>query len=455
MSIELGGVMLAPFFPLALNMLMGLTVTLACIIRGNWSLGVFVYLTFFFAYSTIPLITNPEDSRYFWFQNNRPNGLSLAASLFFLTVIVAAITQLFRGGTRLSSISIWYPEGATIPLFALCIPLSCWRDLSGSEPHLSLATKGMVSALGMVAIAIALAILSNSQSKTLLIRQARILIGGTLVFCTCIAIWEVASQSAWVANTFRDNLAEFRASATFLNPNFFGAWIAAVALFYSYTLSVGTSRLDRLILAMSAVALFLSGSRSALILTMVCLTLPLAFSAILKISGEKSYVGLSIFIVSFLMTVAAAYALGSFFQDPSLTGFYALSVRFWALPADVLGYVFSHSSPDIDASISGRFTGANVDNGYIVSTQGGGRLVGIMSITAWVTFLASLTWRGLRRLASNPSLDGIYALTALAYCVLIGLVMQAYQAFPIWGFVSILLSYFFLWCWNAPKRPHT
>lgn len=336
---------------------------------------------------------------------------------------------------------------------------------------MSLAVKGMVSALGMTVVALALTVLTRNDHTRNDRRPVQYnwqgvywVLFGALALCTTIAFWEIASQDAWVANRFRDNLAEFRASSTFQNPNFFGVWVAAIALASSYAVVLKVRYLVHPILVLSAVAIFLSGSRSALMLTLICLALPIALATYFRLSARMSIVSLAAFLLYLFVVIAIAFIGGGPFIDPgaltsNFSGFYALALRFISIPGDLVNYMLGNGTLDtgtaqyIETSIEGRFFGDAVDNGFLALASDGG--VGYVSAVCWALFWGSLMWVGIKRLALSPSQNGIYAVTALAYCVLVGLTMQAYQAFPIWVFVALLLSLFLMWCLSDDERPYT
>lgn len=470
MGPDIKDLVLAPYFPAVANFVLGVCVTATCVKRGNWLLGTFIFATFFFAYTILPLLLLP-DAKHYWYQNYRPAGLSTVATAFFFGVLLAATTSAPISATR--SLLIRLPKAPffALGLFAVCIPLAYWQQVVGSAGWgMSLAVKGMISALGMSVVALALTVLARNDRRRLQDNWQGVygILFGTLALCTTIAFLEIALQDAWVANRFRDNLAEFRASSTFQNPNFFGVWVASIVVASSSAAVFKVRYLVHPILALSAVAIFLSGSRSALMLTLVCLTLPIALALYFKVSTRVGVVSLAGFLSYLAVIVAIAFIGGGPFMYPDastsdFSGFYALALRFISLPIDIVGYIFGTGATHVEMSIRGRFTGGGVvdaggaggavDNGYLALASDGG--VGFFSAVCWALFLGSLMWAGLKRLALSPSQNGIYAVTALAYCILLGFTMQAYQAFPIWAFVALLLSLFYLWLISEDERPHT
>lgn len=458
MGLEINNVLLAPCFPVIVNLVLGAFVTAVCLNRGNWLLGTFSFATLFFAYTTMPLIILSVDAKHYWFQHPPPVGLSLVATAFFLGTVLAAAASAPISATR--SIFSRLPR---LPVFALglfsaSIPLAYGQHVVASEGWAaSLAVKGMVSALGMTVVALALTVLTKNDRRLVQSNGRGVywILFGALVLCTTIAFFEVVSQDAWVANRYRDSLVEFRSSATFHNPNFLGVWAAAMALATAYAAVLKVRYLVHPMLALSAVAIFLSGSRTALLLTLVCLALPTALVTYFRLSARTSIVSLAAFLFYLFAMIAIAFvwpSIDSGALASNFSGFYALAVRFMSLPGDLVNFMLGTSTEDIKMSISGRFVGDAIDNGFLAIASDGG--VGYLSAVCWALFWVSLMWAGLRRLALSPSLNGIYAVTALTFCVLVGLTMQAYQAFPIWEFVALLLSLFLFWLLGDESCDH-
>lgn len=454
---EINNVLLAPYFPVVVNLVMGAFVTAVCLNRGNWLLGTFSFSIFFFAYTTIPLIILSADAKHYWFQHPPPVGLSLVATAFFGTVLAATASAQISATRSIFSRLPRLPVFA-LGLFSVSILLAYGQHVVASGGWAAtLVVKGMISALGMTVVALALTVLTRNDRRFVQSngRGVYCILFSALVLCTTIAFFEVVTQDAWVMNRNRDSLVEFRSSATFHNPNFFGVWAAAMALATAYAAVLKVRYLVHPMLALSAVAIFLSGSRTALLLTLICLALPTALVTYFRLSARTSIVSLAAFLFYLFAVIAIAFvwpSIDSGALASNFSGFYALAVRFISLPGDLVNFMIGTATEPIEMSIRGRFVGDAVDNGFLAMRSDSG--VGNISAVCWALFWVSLMWAGLRRLALSPSLNGIYAVTALTFCVLVGLTMQAYQAFPVWAFVALQLNLFWLWLLGEGSCDH-
>lgn len=447
-------IVVASYFPLVFNFVLFALVFAYCIKSGNWLIGTFVVATFFFAYTTFPALLQLQDEMHHWIHHLQPVGLHLVVALFFLGVLLAAVasepiseTYSFLG--RLPKLSVF-----ALVIFSVSIPFVYWQDVESEARSVGLAFKGMVSSLGMTVVALALTVLirNNLRSGQYYWPNMYWILFYALSLCTMVAFWEIASQHAWVVNRFRDNLDEFRASSMFRNPNLFGVWAAAMAFAASFAAFHKVRYLVHPILALSAVAIFLSGSRTALILALICLALPIALAIFFRLSVKASLGSLVAFSLYFCAALAIPF-VGIFIYPDAVTssfsGFYALALRYISIPVDLIYWIQGTGAPEhIEISVSGRFfLGGTVDNGFL-SLLGDGWWMNYFGAGSWALFWISIAWAGLRRLVLSPSHNGIYAVTALAYCILIGFTMRAYQIFPAWAFVALMLSLFLLWYLN-------
>lgn len=439
------------WFPLVCSIGLLLAVVLL-FMRRNPTLGVFLFSTYFFAYSISPLLfSSSVEVKHHWFANPSPIGPPIVGAVFFAVLLLSA---LIRRGMPLLTLFRQMPW-LTLVLFGATIPIIYLSEAADSGMYgLSLAIKGLISALGMSIVALTLAISEKyTQDQDGLRMPIRVLLGAQCV-CIGVAVWEIASLDAWVANRVTDGLLELRASSTFYNPNVFGAWAVSMLLAGGFLASRWRG-IANVFLLLASLALLLSGSRSMLILGLIVMFIPVILSLWTGLSMSIPSVSLGIFSLSFLALIGAAYL------SPMLVPhdwhkvalvFYALADRFVMLPMDLFNFLRGEGRANIEISVEGRFfVGGTVDNGYLAMLADDSR-VGYLSAGLFLLFLLSALWAGLRRLAVSPCWNGIFAVSAFLFCMALGVVMQAYQVFPVWGFVAVLMSLYFRWLLGDETR---
>lgn len=133
MVAEVSNLLLAPYFPVVANLVLGVFVTATCLKRGNWLLGTFIFATFFFAYTILPLVIQSSDAKHYWFQYPRPVGLSIVATAFFSGIVLAATASAPISATRSFLIRLPKPPFFALGLFAVSIPLAYWQHVVESE----------------------------------------------------------------------------------------------------------------------------------------------------------------------------------------------------------------------------------------------------------------------------------------------------------------------------------
>lgn len=448
------------WFPLVFSIGLLLAVVLL-FMRRNPTLGVFLFSTYFFAYSIFPwLFSSTVDVKHHWFANPSPIGPPIVGAVFFAVLLLSALIGRGMSQFTLFRQMPWLALVALV-LFGATIPVIYLTEAAASGMYgLSPAIKGLISALVMSVVALTLAISGEkyTHDQDGLRMPIRILIGAQCV-CIGVAIWEIASLNAWVANRVIDGLLELRASSTFYNPNVFGAWAASMLLAGGFLASRWRG-IANIFLVLASLALLLSGSRSMLILGLIVMFIPVILSLWTGLSMSIPTASLGIFSISFLALICAAYLSPMLaphdWHEVALV-FYALADRFVMLPMDLFNFLRGEGRANIEISVEGRFfVGDTVDNSYLAMLAGDGSVgdsrVGYLSAGLFLLFLLSALWAGLRRLAESPCWNGIFAVSAFLFCMALGVVMQAYQVFPVWGFVAVLMSLYFRWLLGDETR---
>ena len=445
-------IFIEPYFPFVLNSIFATLIVVYCLIRKNWLVGTFLLSTFYFAYTVFPQIFLSSDARYHWIQNLQPVGIQITAVVFLLIMLLALVAS--SSFSEIIKIFARLPILANFALIILCVSIlfHFFLDTQAGMGGFA-AFKGEVSTIAMFVIALGLTLATSNQWKYVNTNFSTLLfiVLISLAICAAVAFWEVSSRNAWVANNFRNNLIEYRASSVFRNPNVYGVWVAAIAMVPAFASIIRVRYIAHPIFALSAVSLFLSGSRSSLILTLIFLVLPILLAAFSRLPTRRGIEALVIFLIYFFSITLMSFISFYLFPDKvdsKLAGFGALALRWLSLPGDLINFLLGTTNNEsIKTSIEGRFfIGDTADNGILVMVNNG--WLGKLSAASIVIFFGSLLWAGIKRLRFSPNLCGVYALTALSYCILIGLTMQAYQLFPIWLFVSQMLSLFLMWYLN-------
>ncbi len=277
-----------------------------------------------------------------------------------------------------------------------------------------------------------------------------------LLITDCIAIYEVVTQSSWAGTLESSGAKVYRASSLLFNPNLLGFWASLIYLGCAYGMHECKEKGYRgwlfwgMILA--AIAIYFSGSRSAGYLLLGAL-----FVSSMLTKGRSRWLPLTILPMTMLVIyVGAAWVMPTVL--PGKEGWHEIALlgnRFAQAPLylvkyslqlfgaadiisriDILSEVISNISvpPEVTASIEGRFEGSGRDAGWLVLYQDVGWL-GVGTIL-WSSF-KSLQW-ALRAYFVQHSVASVYALTAVCYCLMTGLVMR-FQIFPVWVFMGVIL----------------
>lgn len=84
------------WFPLVFSIGLLLAVVLL-FMRRNPTLGVFLFSTYFFAYSISPwLFSSAVDVKHHWFANPSPIGLSIVVAVYVAVLLLSALIRLNR-----------------------------------------------------------------------------------------------------------------------------------------------------------------------------------------------------------------------------------------------------------------------------------------------------------------------------------------------------------------------
>ncbi len=279
-----------------------------------------------------------------------------------------------------------------------------------------------------------------------------------LFVMVCIAFIEVFFKLSWAGTPESSGAMVYRASATLFNPNLLGFWVSLVYLACVYALHEFKQNRKMILTGMVLVSflMYFSGSRSTLALLLTVLL----FSAMMA-KGAFRWISLLIMPT----TMVSIYCIVSWLIIPfvSNTGGWSkivfLGERFAKSPIYVINY-FSNltgisnapvSVPiEISKSIEGRFSCIGGDGGWAVLYFD----IGWIGLAAILSLSLMAFWRGVVCYQATRSALSIFALSALCYCLLTGLVMR-FQIFPIWIFTAVIMTPCVLfWAGLNPDQCH-
>ncbi len=439
-------------------------VLFAFMVRSRFSvssilLALIFFMTLHHGYAVLPLLFD--------------QGLSYASSIhfnaLFLPKVVGALfltgvtfAVLWRYKAALSGLLRLVHLRVPIALAALFL-ISAVLVFTFGESS-SLAAFDLLAMMGLLALSMAVGVLllEGKEKKQSVLATLYFPITALSILVAGIAFIEVISHSAWAVFPLRDGRLVYRASSTLFNPNMLGLWSVAIVLLGTYAWDGACrSRWVAVILMLSgAVCIFLAGSRSSLLLSVIVLC---GLSLLRWKSGElltSMKAGLVFFGLFSLVLTAAVWSSNKVSPDYlDVRSLDVLSERFILIPETLLHFVvgqripFAAESPAVESdmvAIEGRLSGERVDNGYLAIKDD----FGWFALLFWVLMLGYLLLQGLRKFYTSPDKTGAYAVSLLVLLIMEAFVMRSFQVFPAWGGVALALGAFCSWL-NTGKQAIT
>lgn len=257
-----------------------------------------------------------------------------------------------------------------------------------------------------------------------------------LLISVMLAAYEVAYDRAWACFSNSDGEIVCRASAFFINPNFYGAWLVLICIFflYSYDRKLATSKIIYMGLMLSGFGLFLSGSRGSLVAAIII------FSLMLARRSKDNYVGFFTMVASFLGGFNIMLFVSYFFCAPLRS----LSKRWLSFPNELYAYAMQIFSPmptpapsaEFMFSVEGRFVGGLRDNGLLAVYDNGG----ILAVSGIVLFLLNWGIPLAVKTIRNYDVITIYSISLFIYILLWSVQARTLQVFPMWLFCSLIIA---------------
>jgi hypothetical protein len=255
-----------------------------------------------------------------------------------------------------------------------------------------------------------------------------------------VALYELASLKTWATFLNSNGDIVYRASSIFFNPNVYGIWSVIVALLFSYSFQTGlySKTISSIVIVQSSMSLFMSGSRSALLLLIMALIL----IGVMSVKNDFKHRWLPLLLV-FLSTFGIS-AIVKFFQFNitfQLVGMNVISIladRIILAPVYIISYIFDEGIPEeVTISIEGRTNGSLTDSSWLTLLNDAGGL----GVILFLSFLSFLIYKSLKSYYVKLDTISTYGVVFLLMFLLMGAVMR-FQVFPVWLFFSVPLACF-------------
>jgi hypothetical protein len=406
-------------------------------------LGILLISFGMFAYAIAPVF-GPAGNDLYWFKVMPPP--KAVSRITTVAILAICALMLWRGRRLLLRRPRRWLTAVAILAAPLILTLPQLAGLNEAQPERALLQfkfAAFLSVFLLVAAATATVPPRSYGEKLDGAGRAVVLI---LLAPVIVAFFEVALGVGPVSNIVH-GVVEIRASSTFHNPNWFALSIAP-GLFVACKLAAERRRLSAVALfGACALALILSGSRSAILLA--CLAIVILCIALWRSDNAR--------VVAAILktgTVGAAFGACTGFLAARLVGGSANS-NYWALLDRVFFWPIQMWSGDERPwqSIRGRMgmdingpAGPNeynvlrgsgvVDNAYIYWLQEN-TVAGIALVILMVSVLAF----AIRRFSRSRTFDDALRVSVAAFVVGGGLLGQVYWAFPVWPVFGLMLGY--------------
>jgi hypothetical protein len=422
---------------------------------GALLVATFAYCTLHFSSAAWTLLTTPDAREALRLVPGEPvSQVARAWGLAFVVFLLVELAWRYRGEW-----ASWFRRRDRLGLVlaasgvgaALLVGLGLNVLIAESAPPL--AFKDVAAMLMMLALALFLTAAftaegpeAREEALRMLLRVAAVL----AVLAALVALFELNTGRTRAYTDLPGGIRVERASSLLFDPNLFGMWCAAVALFAGRFLYRQGGRWWSVAALVSAGAgLLFSGSRSALILYLAMVAVLLVHR--LRHHGPQRLPDVlspaALTLGSLLSVGGLALLLGWILpSEPRVLSNAALILveRLLSLPLDMGGYLFARlgllapaepkgNYDPTEISVEGRFEGAVPDNGYLAALDAAGPL-GFAAVLALLLGLAFLAYR---RVWPRPEADAGYVLAAGTGCALSGMFLRAFTVFPLWVFVAL------------------
>lgn len=414
--------------------------------------AIVVYLTFHHAYGVVPIFMSETSSQGESVAKTLRQGHGMLPQLigmvFLISMMSFAVYRSYKAKVKLSVLKPIFLLFSLAFLWMVMFGVVLGADffIQGVVPSLQ-ALKDFVSTSFMLVFSFVLAIYFYSERNIELERLPWNFLFSLIILVLLIGIFEILTSQAWAGAGLSVSVRSYRASSVLFNPNVLGIWGALLVVFAAYLNITGRGErwVSYVLTVSGATSIFLGASRSSLAL---CLLMLLLLPLFLKRAGiffSKGIRPLVFFTGIFcIITFSASFSAVLVGQN----NVSVLSGRFLSLGQVLSNVVNPHehtkASPYMSGAIrgiDGRLGGETADNGYLAIKEGGGWFPMIV----WIGFFLAAMMKGMRLFWYYPNVSGAFAMISMIGVAALGMIMRAYQVFPVWGFVSLMLSVYFVW----------
>lgn len=446
----------------------------------------FIYISLHYSYSVIAIFGSSE---YLYIRTNTQIGAKVIGLgfLFFLAgLIVITKRKILLSAIQLRPIRPTSRIYFIVIIWIVIVGISWVFDISQGKYPSSLALQDVVSSFIMLNLACIIGVVMPdfySELDNRLKKMLQIILIMAIVM-VALSLYQIIAFKIFAGVTNKDGEYERRACALLLNPNVLGLWCALIAAVTAYAFH--TKRCPKvttsLMLALTALGIFLSGSRSGLL---ICLFM-LGLVSFLQFKFRR-WVEITFSFYPFFIFISSLTGMGMFIKifdslsNLSYKWLHALSVlvdRFANMPEEigtytvfkltgyiilVSGWLHEHTSyaifsrthtsaintsknlseTSIFINIDGRL---NVDiplpdNGYLAMYHD----AGWPGLLAWLILWMVIVWMGVKSFRINPGINSVYALSAICTCLFAAIFIRLFQVYPLWIMVSIALGISLSW----------
>lgn len=403
-------------------------------------IALFVYASIHFVYTSIPFFYYSNSS--YVINELHIIGSVWPAKLSGIAVLAVSLIILFLQRTKKEKLDEILVLGV-INIFYFLI-LSIGHFLS--DKYLSMANLlALCCFITLILITKSLKINFGKSDKKLF--SFFLVIISIQTLASIVALYELHSLKTWATFLNSNGDIVYRASSLFFNPNVYGIWSVIVALLFSYSFQTGlySKTISSIFIVQSSISLFMSGSRSALLLLMLALFLIGVMSV--KIDFKHRWFPLLlVFLSTFgLSAIVKFFQLNITFQLVEMKVISILADRIIMTPVYIISYVLGDGLPEeVTLSIEGRTKGSLTDSSWLTLLDDAGGL----GIILFLIFLSFLIYKSLKSYYVKLDTISIYGVVFLLIFLLTGAVMRI-QVYPIWLFFSVPLACFLSYWQNV------
>jgi len=442
--------------------------------------GLFLYISVHFSYSVLLGLTFAPHFGWYHRPTTPPQTGVKLIGLTFVFQIIVLLTWRYRKQISQSFSNIYekWIWGAFISWIVVVLIFWLWNIITFNQYPGRVELQDTVSAGLMILLAIEFTTviqLKNNETHFNLKSFNYILIS-VVIAVAAIGSYEVLALQGWSGNLIQfgknEGVRIHRASSLLFNPNLLAFWCAFVATYAAYLYHSKRSELiSSSILFFSGLCVYLSASRSGIILCLLMLGIALLFMIIFSPDKQQSvgrpFHPILLFLSGITVPLFLIDILDSFTKQIH-TGLHTatfIKYRFLAIPQTIYSYLrpkrrpqsspdemmtFAHSQLQV---VKGRFNevnGAPPDNGYIALLQDGG----LFSLVPWLFIWVFLLLIGIRAIRKTPDVNNIYSLTLLIGCAISAFFLRSFQVFPCWIVLAIAIGLSLSCFLNTLNREH-